>query len=180
MFRVLSVIGLVCVLLVAGLMLVPTILGYQRYVLVSGSMTPAIPTGSIVYDEVVPVSDLEVGDVITFVPPPSYEITTPVTHRIFEISKNEEGERVFRTKGDANDSPDAWKMTLDSDTQARVAHHIEKLGYVYIALSNRWVRLLVIGLPALVIMGLICVALWREAGEAVLREYAEAQAGAGA
>jgi signal peptidase I len=81
-FRVLSVIGLVCALLVAGLMLVPTILGYQRYVLVSGSMTPAIPTGSIVYDEVVPVSELAVGDVITFVPPPSYGITTPVTHRI--------------------------------------------------------------------------------------------------
>ena len=179
-FRVLSVIGLVCVLLVAGLMLVPTILGYQRYVLVSGSMTPTIPTGSIVYDEVVPVADLAVGDVITFVPPPSYGITTPVTHRIYEISKNEEGEQVFRTKGDANDSPDAWEMTLDSDTQARVAHHIEKLGYIYIALSNRWVQLLVIGLPALVIMGLICVALWREAGEAVLREEAEAQAGAGA
>jgi hypothetical protein len=71
-------------------------------------------------------------------------------------------------------------MTLDSDEQARVAHHIEKLGYVYIALSNRWVQLLVIGLPALVIMGVICVALWREAGDAVLREEAEARAGAGA
>ena len=55
--------------------------------IVSGSMEPAIPTGSVVYDEVVPVEDLEVGDVITFVPPPEYGIAEPVTHRIVEIGR---------------------------------------------------------------------------------------------
>lgn len=176
MLRVLSGIALVCVVLVAALMVVPTILGYQRYVLVSGSMTPAIPTGSVVYDEVVPVSELEVGDVITFLPPPSYGVTTPVTHRIHEISKNADGKKEFRTKGDANEAPDPWRMTFDRPDQARVVHHIEYLGYIYIALSNRWVQLLVLGLPALALMVVICVALWREAGEAVKREEAEAGA----
>jgi signal peptidase len=52
-----------------------------------------------------------------------------------------------RTKGDANEAPDAWTAVLNGPDQARVEHHIPYLGYVYMALSNRWVQLLVIGLP---------------------------------
>jgi hypothetical protein len=61
-------------------------------------------------------------------------------------------------------------MVFDGPDQARVEHHVEKVGYVYMALSNRWVQLLVIGLPAMVLVALIVIALWREAGEAVTRE----------
>ena len=181
----LNTVGLVLVLIVAGLMVVPSILGYDRYVIVSGSMEPTIPTGSVVYDKPVPVKDLEVGDVITFVPPPEFDQDMPVTHRIYEISTaapgtEVEGEavpagtRLFRTKGDANKYPDPWKMVLDQPKQARVEHHIEYLGYIYGFLSNRWVQLLVIGLPALVIAVVLVRALWHEAGASVLRERAKA------
>jgi signal peptidase I len=183
--RVLSTIGLIFVLTVAGLMLVPTLLGYSRYVIVSGSMEPTIGTGSVVYDKPVPVGDLKKGDIITFVPPPEFEIDMPVTHRIAEIStaapgtevngeKVPSGTRVFRTKGDANEDLDAWKMVLDQPEQARVEHHIEYLGYVYGFLSHRWVQLLLIGLPALGIGVWIVIALWREAGESVRRDRAKA------
>ena len=46
-----STIGLILVLTIAALMLVPALLGYERYVIVSGSMEPAIGTGSGVYDK---------------------------------------------------------------------------------------------------------------------------------
>jgi signal peptidase len=170
--RALSWVALGCVVLVAGLMVVPTLLGYERYVIVSGSMHPAIPTGSVVYDKVVPIEELEVGDVITFVPPVEYGIDAPVTHRIVDISDAPSGGPVFRTKGDANDSLDAWRMVPDKPGLPRVEHHIEKLGYVYLFLSKRWVQLLLIALPALVIAALVMRALWREAGEAVMREEA--------
>ena len=175
--KVASAVGLAIVLTLAFLMLLPSLLGYHRYVIISGSMEPAIPTGSVVYDKDVPVEDLEVGDVITFVPPPEYDITTPVTHRIVEISAAPEDQkekaaagRMFRTKGDANEDPDPWRMVLDHPTQDRVEHHLPYLGYVYQWLSKRWVQLLVIGLPALVIGFLICRALWIEAGYAVAEE----------
>jgi signal peptidase len=175
--RALGWLAFAAVVLVAGLMLVPTLLGYQRYVIVSGSMDPAIPTGSVVYDRVVPVEELAVGDVITFVPPAEYGIDEPVTHRIVDIATGERaGAPVIRTKGDANDSLDAWHMVPDDPGLPRVEHHIEWLGYVYLALSHRWIQLLVIGLPALVISVLVIRALWREAGEAVMREEAEAAA----
>ena len=179
----LSAFGLVCTLMIAGLMLVPGLLGYQRYVIVSGSMEPAIPTGSVVYDEIVPVSELAVGDIITFVPPAEYGLTEPVTHRIVEIepaSGDHAGKVQVRTKGDANEAPDAWTAVLNGPDQARVKHHIPYLGYVYMALSNRWVQLLVIGLPALLIGVLVLVSLWKEAGEGVEREEAEATASANA
>ena len=175
--RVASTIGLVLVVSIAALMLVPSILGYHRYVIISGSMEPAIPTGSIVYDKAVPVDDLKVGDVITFLPPPEYGLAYPVTHRIHEIGKAPANQqdaaaagRTFRTKGDANPAPDPWTIILHSDHQDRVEHHIPKLGYVYEWLSQRWVQILVFGIPALIIGIIIIRALWKEAGYAVVEE----------
>ena len=170
MMRVLKWVVFVAVLAIAALMLIPTLLGYDRYVIVSGSMEPAIGTGSVVYDQPVPVEDLSVGDVITFLPPPEYDEKDPVTHRIHEISRSSKGVRKFRTKGDANEHADPWTIVFDAPDQARVEHHVEKLGYVYIALSNRWVQLLLIGVPSMVLFVLIVIALWREAGDAVARE----------
>lgn len=162
--------ALVLALVLASLMILPSLLGYQRYVIISGSMVPTIPVGSIVYDEVVPVDDLEVGDVITFVPPPEYGIEDPVTHRIVKILEDPSGQRVFRTQGDANPDKDPWKMILDGTEQARVVHHIPYVGYVYMALSVGWVQLLLIGLPALAILVYLAVTLWRLSGEGVREE----------
>jgi signal peptidase len=55
--------------LAALLVLAPAVLGWQRYAIVSGSMSGTYDKGSLVLDEVVPVADLEVGDVITYTPP---------------------------------------------------------------------------------------------------------------
>jgi signal peptidase len=142
-------------------------------------MDPTIPRGSIVYDELVPVDKLEVGDVITFVPPPEFHINESVTHRIVSIdtappNSARAGQRVFKTKGDANAAPDAWEMVLHEDRQPRVAHHLPWIGYVYMALNQRWVQLLVVGLPALVIVVVLLVSLWRLAGESVREERAGA------
>jgi signal peptidase len=183
--HVLSTIGLIAVVTIAGLMLLPALLGYERYVIVSGSMEPAIGTGSVVYDKPVPVEQLAIGDVITFVPPPEFGVEQPVTHRIHAIEETAPGDEVggeevpagtrqFRTKGDANDDPDPWKMVPDGPEQARVEHHVEYLGYIYGALSNRWVQLLVIGLPALLLVVVLARALWHEAGAAVARDRAKA------
>ena len=65
-----------CALLIAAgivfgaLLIVPSVMGWERYVIVSGSMTGTYDRGSLVFDEVVPVKSLKVGDVITYTPPP--------------------------------------------------------------------------------------------------------------
>ncbi|MDD3487382.1 MAG: signal peptidase I [Candidatus Moranbacteria bacterium] len=80
---------------------------YKVFTVQSGSMEPAIKTGSLIF--VRPEADYGVGDVVT------RRTTDPkvtITHRI--VSKEEvSGQIAFETKGDANDSPDGEKFTRD-------------------------------------------------------------------
>lgn len=156
-----------------GLMLLPTLLGLERYVITGGSMSGSIERGSIVLEEVVPTDELEVGDVITYVPPKRSAIDGLITHRIISIERPR-GELVLRTKGDANRKPDPWRFQLDGDEQARVVADVPYLGYVLAALSLREVRMAAIGLPALLIALLLVRRLWRDSGSAVEPGAAEA------
>jgi signal peptidase len=146
-------------LILALAVLVPALLGYQRYVITSGSMTGTYDHGSLVFDRVVPTASLKVGDVITFQPPAHAGL---VTHRIHAM-QTVRGQRVFTTKGDANRVADAWgPIALHDARQARVAFQLPYLGYGIAALSERPVRMLIIGLPALLIAISTLAGLWRD------------------
>jgi signal peptidase len=152
------------------LMLVPGLLGYQRYVITSGSMTGTIDRGSLVYDKVVPSASLKVGDIITYTPPPSSGVFEPITHRIIWKGVDRFGHLAFRTKGDFNKVADPWRFVLQRPTQARVAFHIPYVGFALGALSDRHIRMVIIGLPALLIALAVLARLWRDAGEEVRRQ----------
>ncbi len=81
---------------------VPPMFGYRDYVVLSGSMEPVIPTGSLLYTDT-HAQTYQTGDIITF----QAGEDTVVTHRIESIS--EEGE--FTTKGDANENADLKKIS---------------------------------------------------------------------
>jgi signal peptidase len=145
----------------AGLgLVVPALLGYQRYVIVSGSMSGTYDRGALVFDEVVPVEELRVGDVITYRPPPGSGPTGLVTHRIVAIG--DDGR--YRTKGDANPVVDPWTFRLTGETQARVVAGVPYAGHVLAALSERRVRMLLVGVPAALIALMTLAGLWRESG----------------
>jgi signal peptidase len=157
--RALGVLLSAVALLLALAVLVPALLGYQRYVITSGSMTGTYDRGSLVFDRVVPTASLRAGDVITFRPPGHAGL---VTHRIKTVT-TVRGQHVITTKGDANRASDAWgSVTLASASQARVAFHLPYLGYGIAALSERKVRMLLIGVPALLIALSTLAGLWRD------------------
>lgn len=147
--------------LVALLVLVPAVFGWQRYAIVSGSMTGTYDKGSLVVDEAVPVGRLHVGDVITYRPPAGDHL---ITHRIAWIGSDPQGRRLYRTKGDANPAGDPWTFRLDAPTQARVRFGVPYVGYGLTALGRRDVRLAIIALPALLIAALSIAGLWRRLG----------------
>jgi signal peptidase len=151
----------------AAAVLVPALLGYQRYVITSGSMTGTYDRGSLVYDRVVPTASLRVGDVITYDPPTGAGPAGLVTHRIVSIAPGPGAARVFRTKGDFNPSVDPWTFSLTNRTQARVAFHLPYVGFALAALADRSLRMLIIGVPALLVALTVLAGLWREAGETV-------------
>src|SRR5262245_13590095 len=93
----------VAVLLTVGVA-VPRITGATPFVILTSSMRPTLPPGTLVISKPVDPADIGVGDVIT------YQLRSGepevVTHRVVTVSFTTGGEYVFTTKGDANDLPD--------------------------------------------------------------------------
>lgn len=108
------------VVVVAG----PVLLGSQSYVVLGGSMEPAIGVGSAVIVRPVQPARLVAGDVITYVT----RDDTPVTHRILEVEEDELG-LAFRTQGDANQTPDP-ELVRAANVQGRVWYSVPLAGYV--------------------------------------------------
>ena len=155
---------------IAGLMLVPAALGLHRYVILTGSMTGTYDPGSIVFDKQVATSSLEVGDAITYAPPPgmspNHEL---VTHRIVRIARGRGGQRVYQTKGDANKTPDRWRFVLPATEQDKVVFSLPYAGYIFAVLGVAQFRMALIGAPALLVALWIIIGMWRDAGEIVRR-----------
>ena len=140
----------VATLLFALVTLIPGMFGLERYVITGGSMAGSIERGDLAIAEPRPVSDLAVGDVITYLPPADSGITQLVTHRIIAVEPSPDG-LLFRTQGDANASADSWQFTLVGETQAVVIATVPALGWVFIALADPVHRMVLLGVPAAVI-----------------------------
>lgn len=159
--RGVSTLVLVAVTVASIAYIAPSLFGFERYVITGGSMSGTFEKGSIAFERPVPVADLAVGDVITYLPPADSGVGTLVTHRITEIEPAENGARVFTTQGDANPDPDPWQFSLVEGTQPVVEHTVPHVGYVFMALADRETRMMVIGLPAAAIALLALVELGR-------------------
>jgi signal peptidase len=97
------ILGAVAVL--AAAVVVPRLGGATPYTVLTGSMEPRFPPGTLVVVRPVPIEEVGIGDVIT------YQLhsgdPTVVTHRVVGVSTTLGGEQSLITQGDANDIPDA-------------------------------------------------------------------------
>jgi signal peptidase I len=142
-----------------GLIAVGQMTGAWRLApVLSGSMEPNVPKGAMVVAEQVPIGKLRVGDIMLFNAPLAGH--PPVVHRIHQIIEVD-GERAFRTKGDANDAPDAWTIRLHAAKVWRVAHVVPYAGTFVGILHEADLRVVVlaVGVGMLTLTGL--VAIWR-------------------
>jgi signal peptidase I len=138
-----------CVLVVSVLLLISAfpITGNLKFLTVlSGSMEPAIRTGSVVM--VKPAAEYRAGDVITF--GPATRQKPPTTHRIIEVKEGEGGPS-FVTQGDANNAPDSREVR-PREVIGKVRLSAPYLGYAVTAAQKPYGFLLIIVLPALLII----------------------------
>ena len=106
----------------------PRFLGYGIYNVVSGSMEPEIPVGSVVYVEGVRAEDVTGGDVIAFQSGDSV-----IIHRVVE---NQVVEGKFTTKGDANAENDMNPVGYN-ELIGRVCLHYPVVGaFLEVCTSN--------------------------------------------
>ena len=129
---------------------VPRLFGWQAYTVVSGSMEPAIPTGSLVYVHEVPPEEVEEGDVIAYYG--AWDSASIITHRVVE-NRVFMGE--FVTKGDANLTEDMNPVPY-AGFIGRVERSFPKLGEAAQILTGRTGKFLAAGCigAALLLQGL--------------------------
>lgn len=112
----------------------------------SGSMEPAIKTGSVVMTA--PFKDYKKDDVITF--ESTNRSNEPTTHRIYDLEVVE-GKMYYITKGDANNAPDSRKVAKDNII-GKVFLKIPYAGYLVASVRKPLGFMLVLIVPALFII----------------------------
>lgn len=155
-WNVVSSILVALVVIFAALLVGARLFGLQVFTVLSGSMEPAYHTGSLIYVKKVDPATIKEGQAITFL----LAEDTVATHRVIEVVPDEEDPTVlrFRTKGDANDSPDGglvhYKNVIGVPVftipyLGYVANYIQQPPGMYVAISAGAILLLLVFLPDL-------------------------------
>lgn len=118
----LSGVILLVLAVLAGILIIPKLMGYEEMAVLTGSMEPKYPVGSLIYVKEENPENLKVGDVITY----RLSEDTVVTHRIVEINKEEQ---TVTTKGDANSNNDGNPIPY-SGIVGKAHFSIPYLGFV--------------------------------------------------
>ncbi|MCS5508425.1 signal peptidase I [Curtobacterium flaccumfaciens pv. flaccumfaciens] len=91
------------------LIVVPKATGSMPLTVLTQSMEPTLPPGTLLVVRPTPIDDIRVGDVVT------YQIVSGqpavVSHRVVSVSSSSNGERTFVLKGDNNAEADPAPVT---------------------------------------------------------------------
>lgn len=158
--RLLGPVFVACSALVfCALALGPRTGAYRTYTVLTASMRPDMPEGSIVVSTPIAVSRVEVGDVITYRIP--VEDRRVVTHRVVEVVKP----GTVVTKGDANNAPDPWVAELKGQQVWKVRAAVPGAGYAFEKLRTPLARQLVLLAVPLLLAALWLKDIWRDDDE---------------
>ncbi|HMS24389.1 MAG TPA: signal peptidase I [Acidimicrobiia bacterium] len=126
---------------------------YRAVSILSGSMAPEMPKNSLAIATEKNVADLKVGDVMIFQEPTSGKQI--IAHRIIEISDGKKP--LFKTKGDANSSPDKWNFFITGNRAWIVVESIPKAGslFTFFSVGSRREITIVIELAVMIFAGIL-------------------------
>lgn len=141
------------VALLAALVVVPRLTGSTAYTVLTGSMQPNYPPGTLIVVKPTPGDQLKAGDVITFQPESGNPSVT--THRIVSIVDDIDGNRRFITKGDANNTSDDVQL-VEAQIRGRLLYSVPYVGHLNRVLTNSARSIAILA----VAVGLGAYALW--------------------
>lgn len=163
-----GVASVVLALVVVAVLLL-TLTGTARFVpVLSNSMAPGMPVGSLAVTQPVAREDAAVGDVIVFTAPVGPAIR--VIHRVITVYGPEYADRidgwspdllVMETQGDNNPSPDPWIVTVGDDEIQRRTAVVPYLGWPGVWLSDPSARSVAFGAAGALVTAWALVAVWR-------------------
>jgi len=119
---------------------VPDFFGIKPFVVVTGSMEPAIYGGDLVITKTVDPSKLKPNDIISF-----KDGNSVITHRIKELTEKD-GEPAFITQGDANNAADENPVAY-SQVEGIHLFKIGRLGNLAMFMQTPAGMLIFVGIP---------------------------------
>ena len=115
---------LIVMLILVACLYIPKFFGISPLIVLSGSMEPEYPIGSLLYVNQHNLDDIKIGDAITFY----IDESTLVTHRVVGI---DESSCTYITKGDANENVD--NSSVSAEQIIGKAHfNLPLIGYISI------------------------------------------------
>lgn len=153
------ILTIVCawVIAIAGIRLI----GITPYAVISGSMEPNIPVGSMVYVTPSDTGEYAVGDVVTY----KSAAGAHVTHRVVEVNNTD---RSVIVKGDANENVDAAPVPLASIV-GKTIFSVPGMGYIYAWFDEH--RIMIIAGMIAIVIGLASASMFF--GAAAAQEAAD-------
>lgn len=131
--------------------------GYSLFRVVTGSMEPTIPVGSLLICKQIGMEGVQVGDIICFRAQDSAIFGQMMTHRVINILSAPDGSLLFETRGDANLVADGFMVSqinfVGKVTWYSGANSV--LSSVFSFFSNKIGFLACIVIPILLLGGLL-------------------------
>jgi len=151
LFYSILIVILAAVAAITAFSVIPGPKGLRFFVVLSGSMEPKIHTASVVL--VASQDKYKKDDVITFLANPKAKLkdaNATVTHRVVNV-KDDEGRRIYETKGDANNAPDR-ETVAQSSILGKVMFSIPYLGKLIAFTKTQTGFILFIVIPSTLII----------------------------
>lgn len=140
----------ISILFIGSLPVIPLPYGQRLFVVSSGSMEPALYTGSVVIAK--PQVEYRVGDIITFMnPDKNIGEKQTTTHRV-ERLVNKDGGIVYMTKGDANVFSDNVFIPANQ-VIGKVYYQFANFGFLINIIKSQLGLMFLIFIPGLLIVG---------------------------
>ncbi|MET1132445.1 MAG: signal peptidase I [Aeromicrobium sp.] len=127
------VVILVATSAVAVGVLIPRIGGATPYTILTSSMEPSYPAGTLVVVKPTPAEEIGVGTVITYQLESGRQAV--VTHRVVSVAYGADGQPTFVTRGDANDGVDA-EPVAPVQLKGVLWYAVPKLGWLSNAMGQ--------------------------------------------
>lgn len=149
-------------ILVCGLLVmtvgVPIATGADTYTVLTRSMEPGLPPGTLLVVRPTAQDSLHVGDVVTY----QLHSGKPdvVTHRIVRVEATSDGTKRYITRGDANAVADASPVRAEQ-VRGRVWYAIPAVGWLAVVKNSTSLQPWLIGVGALLVLySLVSIARW--------------------
>ena len=121
------------VVMLAVCVVIPRLGGATPYTILTGSMRPDFPPGTLVVVKPAAAEDIGLGSVVT------YQLksgeSTVVTHRVVAVGIDSDGTRIFTTQGDGNSAPDPEKV-IPAQVKGKVWYAVPHLGRISNLIDN--------------------------------------------